>query len=203
MKLFKIIIIHVVNVILLVSCMSFGEYRGDIERLKDDEVILVGCFELIPPLLEGEQSGSTIDKKYYGNRMYFTLGDKILTQDDISFMKQNYLVLAKLEENYYSKQKYAEKLYISTPYIPLSFNCKTAVALGCLHIYFPGPFLIEIPKTCKIAYLGKICYYRDTYNEITKIEIRDEFDDTLAEVKEIYGENVEMCRAKVTLVQEE
>jgi len=199
MRLFKPIIIFIVVVYLLCSCISSREFKGDIDRLKDDEVILVGCVELIPALEEVEQEFHAIGGEHYRNRLFFALGDKVLTYKDVTWTNADDFVIAVLGETLYLKQKYSGKLYISTPYIPLSLSGD----MGSQRVYLPGPILIEVIDTCKIAYIGRICFYRNIYNEITKIEVRDEFDDSLEDVREIFGEKVDMCRAKVSFIQEE
>jgi hypothetical protein len=204
MNIYKLTCLYTFITFLICSCISSGEFEGDINSLKDDEIILVGSIELIPPLEEGEQKvgGSgviVIGGKSLKNKLFLALGENILTYRDATEKNLNKFLGIEFEKLFNIKQKYSEKLYISTPYVPLEFKSY----MGENRIYFPEPFLIEITRDCKIAYLGRICFYRDIYNEFTKIEIRDEYDETLVEVKEIFGEDVEMCRARVTLVQEE
>jgi hypothetical protein len=193
MRIVKSLLVVLIVAQFCVGCVSSKEFNGAISDLGDN-IVLTGSIEIIPPLKEGEQDvRDYLGGKSLENKILFALGNRIYTKDDINISNLGNLVQVEIGKPFYVKQKYYNKLYLSLVFLFMGVN---------EYMYFPGNFLIEAPVGCKVIYLGKIRYYRDIYNAITKIEIVDEFDTAKQDAEKKYNQQVDMCRVKLNLVKE-
>ncbi len=196
MKLLRNLFFIILAVLFIINCVSSKEYTGDIDKISGDDVILVGCIELKPPLEDHEQYLEAIGGEYYRNSLFFSLGDKILDYDDRNLSHINEFVKVILGQDFYIKQKYHKQLYISCQFIYMELS------YPIIDMYLPGVFQIEVPEGCKVAYIGKIKYHRDIYSAITRIEIIDDYKNAKSELEKKYNKQVDMCRAKIKLIEE-
>jgi len=190
MKSLRNLFFIILAVLFIMSCISKKQYAGDIDKIGEGNVIIVGCIELKPPLEEYEQSFWD----QYRNRVYFSLEKNILEFNDSNIRNMNNFVEAILGNDFYIKKMYSKELYISCQLV--------AVAFSDGYLYLPGVFQIEVPQGCKVAYIGKIRYHRDIYSAITKVEIIDDYENAKSQLEEKYRKQVNMCRAKIKLIEQ-
>jgi hypothetical protein len=182
-------------VLLAAGCVSTREYGGEITQVGKNKIVLVGRIELMPALEKSEQNLYGIGLEMYRNALMFCLDNKIMTYDEIPPEHLSDFVRVYLGQDFFIKQNYQKKVYISCQLLIADTNI-----YPYRYMYFPGVITIEIPEDSKVVYIGTIRYYRDIYSAITKVDIIDDYAEAQTNLREKYKEPVEMGRAKVTFI---
>lgn len=190
MKILRYVIFFIIPLMLCMSCLTTKQYKGDISKVGEGNVVIVGCIELKPSLEEHELTFG----KHYRNQVFFSVEDNIAEYSDSRFQDSINSIKATLGQDFYIKKVFNNKLYMSRIFI--------TVALSDGYMYLPGVFQIEIPRNCKVAYIGKIRFHRDIYNEITKVEIIDDYENSKLKLEEKFDNQVDMCWARIEYTEE-
>jgi hypothetical protein len=192
MKLRPLIIF---SVLLCSGCIAIRDAYDNLD-MAGDNLILVGSFELSPPLKDNEQDlGDVIGGNVYKNAVIFALGDKVVTgspnlSNASEFTKENFGKL------FFIKQRRIDKIYFSSLLVYTQFTPYVG------QFYLPGPFEIDPPAGCNILYIGKIRFSRDPYNAFTKIEVIDDFDAAKQEAEKKFNTKIDMCRVLLKAVKD-
>ena len=183
-------------VALLQGCAFGGSLLKEANSLSEvgsNEVLVVGKIEIVPKLGKNEQhiEPGGVDVMGWVDMHK----DRAMLQlNDSKEIKESYQVFVnpKLGETFYFK------IPKSSPYIvegsvlieqrfePVGWS----MVGGQMHqqverttnkIKFPGKFKLDIRPNDKAIYIGKIRFYRDEFNSVTKVRLYNEYNATLKE----------------------
>lgn len=163
------------------------EQMNDISELQNDEIVIVGRIELDPPLdPETEQNIKGIGTGKLKGSALFAIGNQFIdiTEPKISDVK-NYAVLP-LEKDFNIRVPRHDKLIFSGASIMIEMGQS---------MYLPGGLELITKPSDKAIYIGTIRYYRDDYNEITKVSLIDDYKKTNKEFSEQFGDAVKLRKA--------
>ncbi|HUX89226.1 MAG TPA: hypothetical protein VMV48_00865 [Gallionellaceae bacterium] len=195
MKIFKLYVCALIGLILLSGCVGFPrDTLGSLSELGSEETLVVGRVEIVPDLLDSEQ---TI--KLLGNTDYWKKTMFILTSEE------NREIRGKLKE---SDQKNQIRAELNKNFYVSNANKSFFIIGGMLYqeisakyenkLIFPGGYKVSIKPGDKAVYIGTLQYHRNEYLEITKMFIVDDYERANAEFKKKYGVKYSLRKALLT-----
>ena len=198
MVLRKHYIILILFAFTLTSCTSYISARRDIStisELKDNQVLVVGKIELIPELHKDQQY--LINKNIAGelrNSAYVLFDDKTFDMSKLSMGSIGAASFISLNKTFFipvDRGKAGDIIYSGSMIITNDKDTRrryrgaiTAyIAQRLDHYILPGILKYNVGRSDRAIYIGTIQYYRDEYDAITKVKIKDEFEQAKAEVE--------------------
>ena len=161
----NLVLITLVTGVLMLGCVTGGDHLTDFNSLQSDQIIVAGRIVLDPPL-DAEEQDLAFTAAHMKNRVYFMLGDELLTPDDMNMKNLNSLFSSKLGEPFFIPIKRTEKIFFSVPFIQMILSAERDDRL-----YLPGGIGFEVPENARAVSIGTLVYHRDVYNEITEVEL--------------------------------
>lgn len=188
----------------LCSYVAFSKTLKSIKSLDEDEIVLVGRIELVPPLEEFEQNLKTIGSKRYKNAAMFVIGERPVDVQNPGLRDGKYADGVKFGEDFYLRRKRSDTLIYSgsiilTQSAMAGHGRRTSVDVE--RLILPGGLKYEVQPTDRAIYIGTLRYHRDDYNAITKVDLLDEFDKAKKAFIEQHGTTVKLRRIKPTLAK--
>ena len=169
----------------LQGCSIGGKFlteAGSSTSIKKNEVIIVGTIELKPKLDKGEQE---LDQKGVWDVMGF--GEKNKNRSMITFNSKP----AKSDYKYVINPELGKLFYFKVPkdlkYIVDGEILTVFSRFGSEKILLPTGFKINIKSSDKAIYIGRIRYYRDDFNSITRVSLKDEYKKARRLFKKKFG----------------
>jgi hypothetical protein len=195
MKKIKIGLITLLFILVLDNCVSSKEFTGDLKSIGND-LVIVGSFELVPPLKEGEQYfvATTPNVEALKNDMYFVVDQEICQDGGLNLSNAGRYANIELGEAFCIRQKAGDRIFISG--IFMFWEQKRT---HMEYLSFPGPFEFQVPAGARFIYVGNIRFHRDIYNAITKIEIADEYEKAKSGLEKKFGWKIEMQKTRLTV----
>lgn len=188
----------------LCSYVAFSKTLKSIKSLGEDEIVLVGRIELVPPLEEFEQNLKTIGSKRYKNAAMFVIGERPVDVQNPGLRDGKYADGVKFGEDFYLRRKRSDALIYSGSIIltqsALAGHGRRA-SVDVERLILPGGLKYEVQPTDRAIYIGTLRYHRDDYNTITKVDLLDEFDKAKKAFIEQHGTTVKLRRIKPTLAK--
>jgi hypothetical protein len=188
----------------LCSYVAFSKTLKSINSLDDDEIVLVGRIELVPPLEEFEQNLKTIGSKRYKNAAMFVIGERPVDVQNPGLRDGKYADGVKFGEDFYLRRKRSDTLIYSGSIIltqsALAGHGRRA-SVDVERLILPGGLRYQVQPSDKAIYIGTLRYHRDDYNAITKVDLLDEFDKAKKAFIEQHGTSVKLRRVKPVLAK--
>lgn len=189
------------------SLCSYGALSKTLKNIKsldEDEIVLVGRIELVPPLEEFEQNLKTIGSKRYKNAAMFVIGERPVDVQNPGLRDGKYADGVKFSEDFYLRRKRSDTLIYSGSIIltnsaMVGHGHRTSVDVE--RLILPGGLQYQVRPSDRAIYIGTLRYHRDDYNAITKVDLLDEFDKANKAFVEQHGTSVKLHRVKPTLVK--
>ena len=161
----------------------------------DGKLIVVGKFELNPPLAKVEkESGkkgflNTYNPADYVNTVYFSATPQAAEKIDQSMMtpQWNNTLHATFDETYF-KESDAQKTYINA-------GMTYVDAISMDKAWLPGFMSFTPPANAKAVYIGTVRYTRDDFWNITKVQVIDEYKSAKTEFEKRFGKAVRLEKA--------
>ncbi len=185
----------------LAGCFKISS-RVDAESLSElgsDRILVVGKIELIRPLVEDEQLLKPKGVTHFKNKAFILLGKEAFDLNKIPMRAANdstgTVTLGKtffLPVDRGKNLRYSGGFIVMNDYSIFGGNTVGGVLgiwniAGTDHFTLPGGLKFSPAKSDKAVYIGTIQYYRDDFNAITKINIKDEYAQANAEFKSRYN----------------
>ncbi len=143
-----------------------------LKSLDEDEIVLVGRVELLPPLEDFEQNLKTIGSKRYKNVASFMIGERAVDLENPRLRDNKYADGVQLGQDFYIRRKRNDTFFYSGSMILTS-----SVMGGVMdRILLPGGLKYAIRASDKAVYIGTFRYHRDDYNAITKVDLLNDFE---------------------------
>ena len=188
----------------LCSYVAFSKTLKSIKSLDQDEIVLVGRIELVPPLEEFEQNLKTIGSKRYKNAAMFVIGERPVDVQNPGLRDGKYADGVKFGEDFYLRRKRSDTLIYSGSIIltqsAMAGHGRRA-SVDVERLILPGGLKYQVQPSDKAIYIGTLRYHRDDYNAITKVDLLDEFDKAKKAFIEQHGTSVTLRRVKPTLAK--
>lgn len=183
----------------LCSYVAFSKTLKSINSLDEDEIVLVGRIELVPPLEEFEQNLKTIGSKRYKNAAMFVIGERPVDVQNPGLRDGKYADGVKFGEDFYLRRKKSDTLIYSgsivlTQSALVGHGHRASVDVG--RLILPGGLKYEVQPSDRAIYIGTLRYHRDDYNAITKVDLLDEFDKAKKAFIAQHGTSVKLRRVK-------
>jgi hypothetical protein len=182
---------------------SLGSYNAAAKQLKslksldEDEIVLVGRVELLPPLEDFEQNLKTIGSKRYKNVASFIIGERTVDLENPKLRDNKYADGVQLGQDFYIRRKRNDPLFYSGSMILTSSVMGGSVG----RIVLPGGLKYAIGASDKAVYIGTFRYHRDDYDAITKVDLVNEFDKAQEAFVERFGSKVKLRRIKPSIIK--
>jgi len=181
----------------LSACVGAAREPVDsLSGLNDDETLVVGRIEIVPPLRKDEQKLKGLGTGNFENKVFLLTDDhyRVLTEEPVM---ADYAgrIEAILGKNFFVRSN-------SKPYFIL--GGMMYLDLGGREMnraYFPGGLKASLKPGDKAVYVGAVQYHRNEFFEITKATIVDDYDRTNAEFKKKFGTKIPLRKALLTPVK--
>lgn len=144
---------------------------NDISELQNDELILVGRVELVPPLSKEEQYLQTLTSKRFQGKVSVLFSDTLF--DDLNNLPataNSHSTTVDIGSEFYARQPNSITLFYSGGII-----LTRSVQSGNETIKLPGGIKYTLNNNDRAVYVGTLRYHRDDYNTITKVEVVNDF----------------------------
>lgn len=161
---------------------------ASIDALKAENVLVVGKIQLLPALREGEQRLASTATTAFKDKALLITGDKKRSFKDVDGFSMRHLAQVDLDKTFYYQDDSASQLIFSGGYIQLEmFGDRTDQKL-----YLPGGLAYRIKPGQKAVYIGTLVYYRDDYNKIIRMQVKNEYKEANKDFKKLYGNSVRL-----------
>lgn len=186
------------GLLLFSGCVVKISARNDatsLSQLGSDQILVVGKIELIRPLVEDEQILKPRSASSFRNKAYILLDKESYDLDNIPVMAANKATgAATLGQTFFLPVNRGQSLLYSGGVIVTNdsglFRGNTVGGIfgiwnlvGTDHFSLPGGLKFSYAKSDRAVYIGTLQYYRDDFNVITKVRIKDEYAQASAEFK--------------------
>ncbi len=188
----------------LCSYVALSKPLKSIKSLGEDEVVLVGRIELVPPLEEFEQNLKTLGSKRYKNAAMFVIGERPVDVQNPRLRDGKFADGVKFGEDFYLRRKHNDTLIYSGSIILTQSSLVghgRRASVDVERLILPGGLEYAIQASDKAIYIGTFRYHRDDYNAITKVDLLNEFDKANKAFTERFGNKVKLRRVKPSLVK--
>lgn len=174
----------------LSACMSPMPEAGR-ASLGGNRVVLVGKFDLVPPLEAGEQTTrwNVIGDGDMLNTLIMLTGPKPIDIDP------NDVGLSDTRDA--MKVKWGQTFFLSAPRekVHLLGGMMFLDAGNQEKVWFPANYYFSAPKQADAIYIGTLRYYRGDFYEIEKVRLINEYAEANAEFRKRFGRNAKLVKA--------
>lgn len=175
--------------LLCAGCVTVSEGVGSISEVGQDEVLVVGRIEIIPRIKPEEQTYKATDpfnsKRHFLGRAVMFVSDKPEYQNHTG-----HALNPALEETFFLKvprsQRYMVKGSVTMRFAMRTTSPRTAT-VDQTELMFPSPAELDMRPGDKAIYIGTLRMHRDEFHEVTKAEIRDDYERALADYRKKFG----------------
>ena len=179
----------VLAALLSAGCVTVSEGVGSISEVAQDEVLVIGRIQIIPPIKPEEQTYRANDpfdnKRHFIGRAVMFMSDKPEYQNHTG-----HALNPGLEETFFLKVPRSQR-YMVKGSVTMSFKMRAVsarqTAVDQAELMFPSPAELDIRPGDKAIYIGTLRMHRDEFHEVTKAEIRDDYAAALADYKKKFG----------------
>lgn len=181
------------------ACVPTMPPLTHVSELQPGEIVLVGKVELVPPLGKYEQQNlKGIGSGRFKNKISVTFSDKKPSMkkggnEGTSYKEIDNYAGVKPGETFFLRRPRSKSIYYLGGIIHLASSPS-----GMDTMVLPGGLKLHPRKNSRAVYLGTIRYYRNDYNEITKVRVIDERKTANREFRRKLGANFNVDRVKVS-----
>ncbi len=158
-----------------------------------DEVIVVGKFEISPPIPRHVDDAAVLPGGAKENSVLTAflpyLKNQPRTPNPLEF--EGRATFAPLDQNFYVSAERGPLVLQSGWYFPYIGT------YGSASIQLPGGLTTQSPAGADIVYVGTIVFERDEFHAITGVRVKDEFQSTLPEIRNTLGSDVKIEKSLV------
>jgi hypothetical protein len=200
----KTLTVVVAATLSLCSYVALSKTLKSLKSLDEDEVVLVGRIELVPPLEEFEQNLKTIGSKRYKNAAMFVIGERPVDVQNPGLRDGKHADRVTFGKDFYLRRKRNDTLIYSGSIILTQSSMVghgRRASVDVERLILPGGLKYEIQASDKAVYIGTFRYHRDDYNAITKVDLLNEFDKANKTFAERFGNGVKLRHVKPSLVK--
>lgn len=171
--------------ILAAGCVSVSEDPASPGDVAADAVVLVGKIEVRPPVKAEEQKYQA-GWDVFNTKRHFIGRAILFTADTPQYRERTGNALnPPLEETYFLKlprsHRYIVKGYVSMELVSRGASARSG--FNQTELSFPVPIEVDVRPGDKAIYVGTLRLHRDEFHEVTKAELRDDYQEAMAEFR--------------------
>lgn len=155
------------------------------------DVIIVGKIELDPPIdtkYEQTTHAMVIGDDAILNKIVMSTGtDPKPVNTSITMSEWQNAIEAEQGKTFFLKSG-RQRTYLKGAMITLD-------VVNQDRIWLPGDIHFDVPDNAHAVYIGTLRYTRNDFNDITKMEVLDEYRNALIEFKQQFGSDATMTRS--------
>jgi hypothetical protein len=182
-------LLFIAAALLCAGCVTVSEGVGSLSEVAQDEVLVVGRIEIIPRIKPEEQSYKATDpfnsKRHFLGRAVMFVSDKPEYQNHTG-----HALNPALEETFFLKVPRSQRFMVKGS-VTMSFAMRTTsprtATVDQTELMFPSPAELDMRPGDKAIYIGTLRMHRDEFHEVTKAEIRDDYERALADYRKKFG----------------
>ena len=171
------------------GCVSVSEDAASPRDVGSDAVVLVGKIEIRPPIKAEEQKYQA-GWDVFNTKRHFIGRAILFTADTPQYRERTGNALnPPLEETYFLKLPRAHR-YIVKGYVSMELVSRGASARSGFNqteLVFPAPIEVDVRPGDKAIYIGTLRLHRDEFHEVTKAELRDDYNEAMAEFRKRFA----------------
>ena len=155
-------------------------------KADDDEVVVIGKIELVPPLDKNEQVSRW---NVIGEKRMFRIW--MATGPEHRPIHTGNLQVSEFQSSL--EADWGQPFMVKAPRQRTYLNggVTSLDAINQTRLWFPGGYYFEVPAGASAVYIGTLRYHRNDFNTITKVEVVDDRKDVAAMLKTgAYGNEV-------------
>lgn len=156
------------------------------------ETIVVGRFELVPPLGKDEQKIEALNSGQFENKIFVIADDNYRTlKGEPTNADFNGRIEATLEKTFFARSS-------DRPFYILGGMVWLELGRGSGRAYLPGGLRVPLRPGDKAVYIGTVRYTRDEFFEIKKVAIVDDYERANSEFRKKFGTKIALRKALLT-----
>jgi hypothetical protein len=176
-------------VLLAAGCVSVSEEAASPRDVGADAVVLVGKIEIRPPVKAEEQKYQA-GWDVFNTKRHFIGRAILFTADTPQYRERTGNALnPPLEETYFLKlprsHRYIVKGYVSMELVSRGASARSG--FNQTELAFPVPIEVDVRPGDKAIYIGTLRLHRDEFHEVTKAELRDDYNEAMAEFRKRFA----------------
>ena len=181
------------------SCVLPGrELVSNVGQVSPDQVVVIGKVVLTPPLDKDEQKFGAVGSEGFKNKMLLITGDQQReVATPLSLGDLGGRIEAPFGKTFFAKSD-AKPFYVLIGDVVTWTGASNQMG----GMYFPAGFKVDAQPGDKAIYIGTIHYYRDEFSKITKVEVVDDYDETLSLYKKNFGGTGELKKELAVIHQQ-
>jgi hypothetical protein len=175
--------------LLAAGCVSVSEDAASPRDVGADAVVLVGKIEIRPPVKAEEQKYQA-GWDVFNTKRHFIGRAILFTADTPQYRERTGNALnPPLEETYFLKlprsHRYIVKGYVSMELVSRGASARSG--FNQTELAFPVPIEVDVRPGDKAIYIGTLRLHRDEFHEVTKAELRDEYNEAMVEFRKRFA----------------
>jgi len=188
-----LLLLSVTLMVFTLACINLGTISkktiNNLKELKDDEVIIIGKITMEPKIGFSEYHRGLSDKYRFTAyiRTYKERPPKNKVLHNMLDDNVHYFSVA-LEKTFFLKSD-KSSFYIVGVTVPTGKDV--------LGLQYPARFKVQIKKSDKAVYIGRLHYQEDEFGSFVGMKLIDEFDKARKDFKKKFGRSVKIRKALV------
>lgn len=208
-----LLLLFLFGVVLLAGCVyikvAATEDLASVDQLTSGQILVTGKIELIPPLAQGEQLLHNRTVELFKNKIYFLLGsEKGNLQGGFrgypTPISRKVTNISNLGETFFLPLQHGHELHFAGGIIIMNDrifstrNEKLTISrlVEAEHFTLRGTLTFHIPESARAVYIGTLQYFRDEFNTISSVRIKDEYSQANSEMRTRYHPGFQLIRVK-------
>ena len=168
------------------GCVSVSEDVASPRQVGGDEVVLVGKIEIRPQIKPEEQKYQA-GWDVFNTKRHFIGRAILFTADTPQYREHTGNALnPPLEETYFLKLPRSHR-YIVKGYVSMQLVSRGRSGVDQTELAFPVPIEVDVRPGDKAIYVGTLRLHRDEFHEVTKAELRDDYNEAMAEYRKRFA----------------
>lgn len=168
----------------LAGCAGLTEL-GSADAIGRSEVVLMGRIELDPPLTPGEQRLTGIGTGRYRNRLAVVIGERYREVRDLGLSDLGDVAVVDIGSDFAIKVPRRDTLIFSGASVLMDIESSGRV----VYLYLPGGVQFRTRADDGILYLGTLRFHRDDYNDITSVDVADDYPGAAQAFRKKFGKD--------------
>ena len=183
----------------LTACVQMGiKSVKSTADLGSDEILIVGKIKLVPKFDPTEQHLPSLmfGRDQVEGRAFVALGNEFKPLSEFAtFSGVKNLASVEFRKTFMVAVKKTKPLIFSGAFFMISGNRAND------HYLLPGGLKFNYKKNDRAIYIGTIEFHRNDYDEITKVNLIDEYKEANKVFKKIHGKKLKLKKIKPVILK--
>jgi len=188
----------ILTVPFLAGCVHMYLGNPEVTSMKNvgrDEIVVVGKIELVPKLDKDEQKigwDLTNTGALFEGKAMVAVGRNWVDFRKLKYMWVSEFGPAPLGKTFFLKADKSKELIYSGSIIQLEHDGTNRFMDKGNKIYLPSALKYKLGESVKAIYIGHIRYHRNEFNEITKVDVLNDYTKAKQEFEKKFGKKYKL-----------